>query len=150
MLFISRCFERSKQKHTSNCKKKQENAFKKPSRNSAQCTLSHYKETFKANYNFRPPTAFQPPSDRYAPQVPMEFNTVQKSEFKPIKLTEKVKNFKVIEKYEPPKEPLETHTSYTNDYIVRDNCEKTQRVKKNSNQTTYNLNEKKISIFSII
>jgi hypothetical protein len=66
----------------------------------------------------------------------MDFTTVQKSEFKPMTPVEQVKNFKKIEKYEPPKEPVETNTSYTNDYITRENFEKTQRVKKNPNETT--------------
>lgn len=139
------CFERSKQQHSKTCKRKKQSDIVKPQRNSTACPLSHYRESFKANYNFRPPSAYQPPSDRYVAQVPMDFSTVQKSEFKPIGPVEQVKSFKKIEKYEPPKEPVESYTSYTNDYITRENCEKTQRVKKNSNETTMNIPSDKLS-----
>lgn len=66
----------------------------------------------------------------------MDFSTVQKLEFKPIPPTERPKAFKIIEKYEPPKEPLDGRSAYQDDYPSKDQFEKTQIIKRNANATT--------------
>ena len=129
-----------KQTHTLNCKRiKQPSKDKVIAHTSLACPLSHYRDTFKSNPNFRPPTAYVPPHvpiEKYIPQVPMDFKTVQKIEFKGLPLTERTKAFKIIEKYEPPKEPLDAKSSYQNDYLSNENNLKTEIIKKNPNVQT--------------
>jgi hypothetical protein len=103
-----------------------------------KCPLTHYKETFKANFNVRKQSAYLPAPDNYRlAQVPMDLTTVQKTEFKPIKTYEKRAPIKFGEKeYVPPTEPFSTMTSYQNEFTSKNTGEPNQIVHVNPNQVT--------------
>ena len=128
--------------HVVNCKKQklhQPSKDKVIAHTSLGCPLSHYQDTFKSNPNFRPPTAYVPPSvplEKYIQQVPMDLNTVQKLEYKGNQNSERTKAFKFVDTYIPPKEPLNAKTQYQIDYLMSNEATKAQIVKKNPNVQT--------------
>ena len=129
--------------HVSSCKKQKQQLHasrdKVLAHSSLGCPLTHYRETFKPNLNHRPPTAYVPPSvplEKYIRQVPMDTNTVQKLEYKGNQNPERTKAIRVLEKYEPPKEPLNAKSQYQVDYPTSNKPVKAEIVKKNPNAQT--------------
>jgi hypothetical protein len=141
------CFERTKLKHDKDCRKKKVeiDAYRKFSHSSLGCALSHYRDTFKAHLNHRPPSACLPAPENYTRQyTPMDFKTIQKLEFKRLPKTERTKSYKIEEKYVPPSKPFDAKTKYQEDFkpIVGQSVE---IVKKNANEATLVVPSKKFN-----
>lgn len=139
------CFQRAKLEHHKDCKKKkvENNTHRKLSHSSLGCPLSHYRDTFKAHLNHRPPSACLPPPENYSRQyTPMDLKTMQKLEFKRLPMTERTKSYKIEEKYIPPSKPFDAKSKYQEDFkpIVGQSV---AIVKKNANEATLVVPSKK-------
>ncbi len=105
---------------------------------SKKCNLSHYKDTYKHDPNARPATTYVPPPDLfiYAPKGSIDFNTIQKLEFKPYDKFEMAKPFKMLDNHQLSTEPFSKVSSYVADFAKNENINYPSRVKKNSNEMT--------------
>lgn len=112
----------------------------KSSSTCASLAISHYKDTFRPKLSARRPNAFQPPPDAhyFVPRGTMQFDTVNKSDFKAYENPERSKSMKQIDKYEKSDEKLSGTTSYNAEYFAKQlkKLGSSHIVKKNSNQTT--------------
>jgi hypothetical protein len=102
------------------------------------CPISHYKETFKPNLEARPATVYQPPPDKfeYLPKGLIDLNTIQKTNYKPFQITERVKPFKAVESLQLPTDPFNAVTAYQQEYTNKENIGFANIVKKNANEST--------------
>lgn len=105
---------------------------------SKKCAISHYKDTFKSDYQPRPATTYRPPPNEfeYVPKGSIDFNTTQKSEYKAYENAERAAPYKSYDHHEPSTEPISGVSSYKAEYFSKENHGFANRVKKNPNEPT--------------
>lgn len=110
----------------------------RPKTSSHTCPISHYKETFKANYNARPATVYRPPVEQYdyLPKGSIDLTTTQKTEFKPIEIKGRLKSCKLVDNHVLSTEPMNGISSYSAEYYNKPNIGINNIVKRNSNEAT--------------
>ena len=103
-----------------------------------KCMLSHYQDTFTMSAQARPATTYRPPTNpyEYLPKGDIDFNTIQKTEYKPYEITERAKSFKTVDKHVRLCEPISGITSYNSEFINKDRSNVGPIVKRNPNQET--------------
>lgn len=115
-------------------------------------SLTHYRETFRGNFNPRPATMCQPRADSYysSPRGDMQFDTANKRDFKPYESFERAKSMKKIEKYEKNETKMSGTTSYASEYFAKelekDKDNKPSSSRKNPNDTQYDIINQNIKI----
>lgn len=141
------CFERSKQTHASDCSRGQTSKAKLTSYSAVnaskkKCALSHYKDTFRFDGTARPATTYIPPQESYfdvQKGSQIDFNTVQKLEFKPPGIQPRLQPFEFKDNHEFSKEAVSGISSYIADFKVSGNPNFPNRIKKDPNQVTMRL-----------
>ena len=139
---IQSCFDRSKQAHHPECKNKlpknKISNIRPVTSGQKTCPISHYKDTFRANYNARPATVYRPPIEQYdyLPRGSIDLNTTQKTEFKPIEIKGRLKSCKLVDNHVLSTEPFNGITSYKAEFYDKPNNGLANIVKRNSNEST--------------